>query len=67
LGLTDEFQYTSTAAFDDQMDLDLEFFSLFGGMSNTSGEFGEWALPTSHVGNMSDEQMPKNEHSQLDA
>ena len=65
--MTDEFQYTSAAAFDDQMDLDLDFFSLFGETSNTSGGLGEWVLPASHVGDMTNEQMPKNGDSQFEA
>ena len=58
-GLPDDFQYNSAAAFDTPMDLDLDFFSLFGGPNHANGEPGEWVLPESSVGDPSNDQMPR--------
>ena len=54
-GFTDEFQYNSAAAFDEQMDIDFDFFSLIGGPDNTGGDLGEWLLPTSNAGDVSND------------
>jgi hypothetical protein len=64
LDLANEFRYTPIAAFDDRMDLDLDF-SLFGSTSNMGGELDAWALPTSYVGNVRNEQIPNDEYSRF--
>ena len=56
-GLTDEFQYNSAATFDEQMDMDFDFFSLIGGPDNTSGELGGWLLPKSNAPDVSNDQL----------